>query len=173
MTDRIPLAQHTKASLDALYAEVDRLTAELNDYDQRVQQLTRAPADTDPVTPSRRAGLRKEIAKAIHQYDYDNLLSGNDLPSKHHRGEADAVLALLYREWPWLRAEAEDAAATEATELATTARITDLCDRWVKAGPPPLGTSLARWWDRRLAELHNTIHPPAPETEQNTTTKEN
>lgn len=124
-------------------------------------------------TPSRRAGLRGEIARAIHRYDRDHLLSRSAAPSKDHQGEADAVLALLYRAWPWLRAEAEDAAATEATELATTARITDLCDRWVKAGPPPLGTSLARWWDRRLAELHNTIHPPAPETEQNTTTKEN
>ncbi|ELP67619.1 hypothetical protein STRTUCAR8_08597 [Streptomyces turgidiscabies Car8] len=39
MTERIPLAQHTKASLDQLYAEVDRLTAELADYDERTERL--------------------------------------------------------------------------------------------------------------------------------------
>lgn len=59
-------------------------------------------------TPSTRAGLRDEIADAIHRYDRDHCLSRNDIPSKHHRGEADAVLTLLYREWPWLRAEAEE-----------------------------------------------------------------
>jgi hypothetical protein len=63
---------------------------------------------TEP-TPSQRPGLRTDIARAIHRYDRERALSRNDLPSKHHRGEADAVLTLLYREWPWLRAEAEDA----------------------------------------------------------------
>jgi hypothetical protein len=32
-----------------------------------------------------------------------------------------------------------------------------LYQRWVKAGPPPLGVSLARWWDRRLVELRDAI----------------
>lgn len=32
-----------------------------------------------------------------------------------------------------------------------------LYERWVKAGPPPLGVSLARWWDRRLVELRDAI----------------
>lgn len=65
-------------------------------------------------------------------------------------------------------------AAIEATELATTtrvfaalhrsaeqdvSRVIDLYERWVKAGPPPLGTPIARWWDARLAELHDAIRP--------------
>lgn len=66
-------------------------------------------------TPSQRPGLRTDIARAIHRYDNRHGLSGNDLPSKHHRGEADAVLTLLYREWPWLRAVAEDATPPPAT----------------------------------------------------------
>lgn len=192
-------------------------------------------------TPSRRAGLRDEIAKAIHRYDNHHALSGNDIPSRHHRGEADAVMALLYREWPWLRAEAEEltearavlarvqlladeypagidtalihealdtqaalparcsctgtnaglnactrcptpwpdipganrirhddeprvqlpaAPAPAVTEQAKAMRI--LYERWVKAGPPPIGTSMSRWWDARLVELHHAIHPPAP-----------
>lgn len=52
-------------------------------------------------TPSRRAGLRGEIAAALEAADYRMDMRRGDL--------ADAVLPVLYREWPWLRAEAEDA----------------------------------------------------------------
>lgn len=165
-------------------------------------------------TPSRRAGLRDEISKAIHRYDNHHALSGNDIPSRHHRGEADAVMAILYREWPWLRAEAEELtearaavarvqaladeypagidtalihqaldqpapapAATEATERDKTtrvfaalhrsaeqdvSRVIALYEQWVKAGAPPIGTSMSRWWDARLVELRSAILPPAP-----------
>ncbi|MDX2658278.1 hypothetical protein PV402_39520 [Streptomyces scabiei] len=53
--------------------------------------------------PSRRAGLRDEIARALEAADYRMDMRRGDL--------ADAVLPVLYREWPWLRAEAEDAAS--------------------------------------------------------------
>ncbi|MER7973786.1 hypothetical protein ABTX35_33080 [Streptomyces sp. NPDC096080] len=36
-------------------------------------------------------------------------------------------------------------------------RVTALYERWVKAGPPPLGASMARWWDQRLAELREAL----------------
>ncbi|MEU3283364.1 hypothetical protein, partial [Streptomyces antibioticus] len=39
--------------------------------------------------------LRKRIAHAIHRYDNHHALSGNDIPSRHHYGEADLVLAAL------------------------------------------------------------------------------
>lgn len=42
------------------------------------------------------------------------------------------------------------------TELAD---VRALRDRWVKAGPPPLGTSVSRWWDKRLVELHAALNP--------------
>lgn len=38
-------------------------------------------------------------------------------------------------------------------------RVINLYERWVKAGPPPIGTPTARWWDQRLAELRNAILP--------------
>lgn len=65
-------------------------------------------------------------------------------------------------------------AAAEATDRETTTRVLAalhrsaeqdvsraiaLYERWVKAGPPPLGTSMSRWWDTRLAELHTALNP--------------
>lgn len=43
-------------------------------------------------------------------------------------------------------------------------RVIDLYEQWVKSGPPPLGTSISRWWDARLVELHDAILPPLRET---------
>ncbi|MFE6634699.1 hypothetical protein ACFVFT_14820 [Streptomyces tendae] len=72
-------------------------------------------------------------------------------------------------------------AATEATELKKTVRVLSalhqsaddtvtrvitLHEQWVAAGPPPLGAPLARWWDGRLAELHNAIQPADQTTEK-------
>lgn len=53
--------------------------------------------------------------------------------------------------------------SSELSPEETDTRATDLYERWVKAGPPPLGTSLARWWDRRLVELQNAIRPVSAE----------
>ncbi|GAQ64081.1 hypothetical protein [Streptomyces scabiei] len=39
-------------------------------------------------------------------------------------------------------------------------RVTALRDRWVHAGPPPLGTSISRWWDKRLVELNTALAEP-------------
>ncbi|MCI3246350.1 DUF6085 family protein [Streptomyces spinosisporus] len=78
-----------------------------------------------------------------------------------------------------LHGEAPGPAATEATgatDRETTTRVfaalhqsaerdvscvITLYERWVKAGPPPLGTLMSRWWDQRLAELHAAILPSA------------
>ncbi|MET7688028.1 hypothetical protein ABZT06_08605 [Streptomyces sp. NPDC005483] len=62
--------------------------------------------------PSRRAGLRDELAAAIWERQnpgrrYADCEHARDRADEE--ADADAVLAVLYREWPWLRAEAEDA----------------------------------------------------------------
>lgn len=44
---------------------------------------------------------------------------------------------------------------------ADMSAVRDLLDRWLAAGPPPLGTSINRWWDRRLAELAAAIARPS------------
>lgn len=47
----------------------------------------------------------------------------------------------------------------EARAEETITRVTGLYEQWVKAGPPPLGTSMSRWWDRRLVEFHAALNP--------------
>jgi hypothetical protein len=61
--------------------------------------------------------------------------------------------------------EAFASATTRAARAeAALARVQALADSWVKAGPPPLGTPLARWWDKRLVELNAALGEPTPAT---------
>jgi hypothetical protein len=80
---------------------------------------------TQPAPASRHTvdSLRQRVARTIHRYDNHHALSGNDIPSKHHYGEADAVLAELKREMDAL-AEYENAITWLTTCLAC-ARVLD------------------------------------------------
>lgn len=53
-------------------------------------------------------------------------------------------------------------------DAACLGRVQALADRWAKAGPPPLGTSMARWWDGRLVELNTALAESGPATTQTT-----
>ncbi len=69
-----------------------------------VSSAGQAPATE--TAPSHRAGLHDDIAAAVRaQAETGNV---------RYEAIADAVLAVLYREWPWLRAEAEDTAVLPA-----------------------------------------------------------
>lgn len=70
---------------------------------------------TDPTAPSRRAGLRDEIVAAVVRLHESGGLYALDAGEDGRI--ADAVLPVLYREWPWLRAEADDAAPADQTAL--------------------------------------------------------
>jgi hypothetical protein len=50
----------------------------------------------------------------------------------------------------------------QRTDQAETAiaRVRRLADGWVKADPPPLGTPVSRWWDKRLIELLAALDEP-------------
>jgi hypothetical protein len=63
-------------------------------------------------------------------------------------------------------------AALHRSAEQDVSRVIDLYERWVKAGPPPLGTPIARWWDARLAELHDAILPPTNHTTEQPCTNE-
>lgn len=81
-----------------------------------VSELRRLADEAQPERPggglSARAGLRDEIVNALGQIT-------TVPPIAHRRAQADNVLAVLYRAWPWLRAEAEDAAAVGAQQPDT------------------------------------------------------
>jgi hypothetical protein len=174
VTDRRTIDQITSDQLDQLYDQIARVQALAEEHPAGIdtalihealaEQPTRTtpnnpPTSTPDTWPSRRAGLRNEIAAAIEAADYSGNMRRGDL--------ADSVMPVLYREWPWLRAEAEPSpAATEATEQEKATRAIALHERWVKAGPPPLGVSLSRWWDARLIELHDAILPTFEQPEE-------
>jgi hypothetical protein len=71
-------------------------------------------------------------------------------------GDAEAWCKSCRRVWEGKQHRCESDAERSVTQVG------DLYARWVKAGPPPLGTPMSRWWDRRLAELHDAIRPPGP-----------
>jgi hypothetical protein len=113
-----------------------------------------APA-TDRATPSRRAGLRDEIVKALG-------LIKTVPPVAHRREQADHVLAVLYREWPWLRAEAEDTAPAEPAtdrpalrDRIAAARQRLFGVRWATA--EQFGTTLDEYTDAVLAVLPASV----------------
>lgn len=78
---------------------------------------------------------------------------------------------------PMQDVEPADLVGFITTEPPTTAeadvsKVHALLTTWLSAGPPPLGTSISRWWDRRLAELTQALteqHPaPDPTSERAT-----
>lgn len=103
--------------------------------------------------------LREQIARALYETldraarnPWDGLSSF--LRAVHYQ-RADAVLVVIL---PATRITAELARMSEAN----VSRVIDLYERWVKAGGPPIGTSLGRWWDTRLLELCTAINGPGP-----------
>ncbi|MFJ4787614.1 hypothetical protein [Streptomyces sp. NPDC088794] len=84
---------------------------------------------------------------------------GHTTDKKHERME-EHTTALHRAEPPHRNVPAAPGSVPIAQAHATAAeRVLDLYSRWVQAGPPPLGTPIARWWDARLAELHEAVRP--------------
>ncbi|MET8080062.1 hypothetical protein [Streptomyces sp. NPDC005303] len=107
-----------------------------------------APAVVPPAesVPSRRAGLRDELAAALYAHDHP----GWSIPLREadvepvYVARAAVVLAVLYREWPWLRAEAEDSAAPSA-DLTSPPAV------WID-GHPQLEAIAAAVWEHCRTE---------------------
>lgn len=107
-----------------------------------VRAARRKYASEHPERGAALFSLRKQVAASIRTLRRDD-------PAEDF---ADAMLAVVL---PTTRTTAELTRQAEAD----VSRVIDLYERWVKAGPPPLGTSVSRWWDTRLAELHTALNP--------------
>lgn len=84
--------------------------------------------------------------------------------------EAAQLRAELER---YTEAESADAAAGSYAHRAVQAeavlaRVRALRDTWDASGPPPLGTSMSRWWDRHLVALNGALAEPGPAATQAT-----
>ena len=159
MTQRIPLDHLTSNQYDALHQQLDQVRALRDDLrgitgarwiaDALDTILDGRPTQEQP-DPVHGCTIGGQPAMPILVSDYNQLVARAN-PELQQRLEA-AIAALG-------KSETELAAFR-----ATPTRVRALYEQWVKAGPPPLGTSTARWWDRRLVELHDAIQPPAPAT---------
>ena len=114
-------------------ADVERVAAALRKH---YLCTNRDEADADGNMPCRCGDWREPGPMGSDEDDWDSHL---------------AAVALSVLPAPAGRAAEE-----------TVTRVIDLYERWLKAGPPPIGTSMARWWDARLIELHDAIRPADP-----------
>ncbi len=189
MTDRPTADTITDDELDALYRELEhthvrartlvrRLTdvkgerdnaraaigraralasrwAVLRAYGSAATELRSALDEPSPGATEPPSIARELIAAAIYEHNNPGRPWAHAHPDDRitYGGDADAALAVIQ---PGTRITATLARMSEAT----VQRVTALHEQWVKAGPPPLGTSVSRWWDARLAELHDAILPP-------------
>jgi hypothetical protein len=191
MTERKLLDDMTSDQLDHLYDELDRLTAELADYDQCVEHLTRT---ADPELRRQFAAaikalgaseteivrLRADIAGCRAQQWPQRLGLAEktlariaELADEHPVGIDTALIHEALDE-PARTTPNNPAADAETTTRVFAAlhqsaeedvtRVINLYEQWVKAGPPPLGIPTSRWWDARMVELHDAIRPPADKT---------
>lgn len=99
------------------YADLAREAAHAIVHRTAPAVVSAAAPSTDHTTPSRRAGLRDALRRAV--CEAEGFAWDSDMLEPDEYGDhADTVLAVLYREWPWLRAEAEDAAAPSTDQAA-------------------------------------------------------
>ena len=191
MTDRMTASTITDAQLDQLYRERDEarqhaaaIAAQRDRLRQRMNTLAdrwdlegpppgnrpltelRAEISCDPFTPDGALAVqpyrdeRNRPRWAFRCWGTDTCDGWLGLG---HHTEASALI-----ERDRHVAEAHDPKETVGSAEADVQRVTALYEQWVKAGPPPLGTSMARWWDARLVELHKAIgEQPARTTPDN------
>jgi hypothetical protein len=94
------------------------------------------------------SALREQLITAIRSETHSGKGPFAEVPRI-----ADAVLAVIRPLGKFLGDMHRDAEAD-------LSRVIDLYEQWCKDGPPPLGTSVSRWWDRRLVELRHAIVEP-------------
>jgi hypothetical protein len=112
--------------------------------------VSAAAPSTDHTTPSRRAGLRDALRRAV--CEAEGFAWDSDMLEPDEYGDhADTVLAVLCREWPWLRAEAEDAAAPSTDQAAGLASFV----LWLDASDGSVPTHDGVRWPDGTTTIHH------------------
>jgi hypothetical protein len=122
------------------------------------EQSPRTTADNSPTssdTPDNSA-LHGLIRQAIHDADEHSCQEQDGVDYDQLTAAALAAIHPLGKFLGDMHRDAE----------ADLSRVIDLYEQWCKAGPPPLGISVSRWWDRRLVELRQAIVEPVEQIEQ-------
>lgn len=122
---------------------------------------SRDAADGDGNAPCRCGDWREPGPMGIDEQDWDSHLAATLLPviarrTQQLRAERDMLgreTDRLRRDWTTLRTRCEQAEAA-------LARMHALRRAWRTQGAPRLGTSIAREWDKRLAELDAALGQP-------------
>ncbi|MEV0443504.1 hypothetical protein AB0I84_13190 [Streptomyces spectabilis] len=181
MTDRIRLDDLTDDALDALYARAGQAEAAIERARALAAQWARtgqdpnACIDMDAAAEALLAALDEpgpitDGGRVICTCTFGTPCGCGT--SAHYRPPLD---------------EQPGPVATRATDTEKTARVfaalhrcaeqditrvIALYEQWVAAGPPPLGTSVARWWGARFAELHDAMLLPTHHTTEQPCTAE-
>ena len=182
MTDRIRLDDLTSDQYDQLHAELadawqkfatvcgqrDRLRLRMNALADRWEtalpgqphhgfaEALRAEISIEPLPATPAEAAIDRVRAAADQLRRAVLNIDGEPLSLYDRGVDTAV-----RRVRAALDEPTPVAGPAAAEPAAP-RVTALYERWVKAGPPPLGTPTSRWWDKRLAELGAALGPEQP-----------
>lgn len=155
MTDRIRLDDLTSDQLDALYDRIATLESVAAGNKRHVQlivpELERAEAAIARVRAIHTHGPRTNTCNDCGQPWPCEVTRALDEPS----GPAAA-------EGTELEKTARVLAGLHRSAEQNVSRVIALYERWVKAGPPPIGTSMSRWWDARLVELRAALGEPGP-----------
>ncbi|MFB8772128.1 hypothetical protein [Streptomyces broussonetiae] len=131
--------------------------------------LDEALAEPTPATGPNDADTERAVTALAKAYGPMADLNHPAHPANATTTDHDKQMLAAFRRSFATGARAAHEAADEAARVfaalprsaeQTVTRVIDLHERWVKAGPPPLGTPMSRWWDKRLVELHDAILPP-------------
>ncbi|MFF7901207.1 hypothetical protein ACFZCV_20780 [Streptomyces sp. NPDC007920] len=120
----------------------------------RAANLEQHMVDVHGARPAEQPTLRELLTEAI-DHTLMPVVANRAVRRETARQAAAEVLAVILPTTRLL------AGLRESAE-ADVSRVIALYERWKAAGQPPLGMS--RWWDARLAELHDAISPPQPPT---------
>ncbi|MFM9777071.1 hypothetical protein [Streptomyces scabiei] len=137
MSDRLTVDTITSDQLDALQLKAARMQHAVAEYAKLRVQLEDTERERDE-----------------HKQSY--LKACTTIAAMHAaavgRGDLGPVRGVVE--------DVEDVRLRAEKAEAAVQRLTALRERWVKAGPPPLGTSINREWDKRLVELNAALDEP-------------